>query len=458
MVRASLSERHGYRYLLAAACAAGVAVHTSIAQTITFQPLGFLDGFPQTSVAWGISADGSTIVGESISGVSQPGTEGWRRIGASGPLQPMGTLNTNFYASSLFAVSSSGRYAAGQSLQVSGGINVFNVGVRCDMQGAPSPIWKSLGALPGAQNTNSTAFAVNADGTRLAGVAKAPAAGGDVDEAFRYVVASSSPFTGSMSALGFLAGDSTSQASGISADGNTVVGASQNPATGDTRAFIWNAPGPMTALPNPPGMTGITLAQAISSDGSTTVGAYSDASGALRAVRWTNAFGGELLPDLPGLPPGTIANSAARAASANGRVIVGYATSTNPNAGGEACIWTYRGIQSIKSILNNAGISTAGWSLVWANGISGDGRIVVGYGLDPQGRNQAWRATIPSDADYNQDGALNPDDLGDYITCYFEEGKQGEHLCPSAEFNMDQATNPDDLGDYITLYFQEPHS
>ena len=49
-------------------------------------------------------------------------------------------------------------------------------------------------------------------------------------------------------------------------------------------------------------------------------------------------------------------------------------------------------------------------------------------------------------ADFGQDGIINPDDLGDYITLYF----QSDTL---TEFNNDGFLNPDDLGDYITEYF-----
>ena len=51
-------------------------------------------------------------------------------------------------------------------------------------------------------------------------------------------------------------------------------------------------------------------------------------------------------------------------------------------------------------------------------------------------------------ADFNNDGDLNPDDLADYINCYFSSPP-----CPQADFNADSDTNPDDLSDYINAYF-----
>ncbi|MGD9688905.1 MAG: lamin tail domain-containing protein [Phycisphaerales bacterium] len=55
-------------------------------------------------------------------------------------------------------------------------------------------------------------------------------------------------------------------------------------------------------------------------------------------------------------------------------------------------------------------------------------------------------------AEFNMDGALNADDLGDFINCYFgETGSPGS--CPQADFNNDTNIDADDLGDYINAYF-----
>ncbi len=51
-------------------------------------------------------------------------------------------------------------------------------------------------------------------------------------------------------------------------------------------------------------------------------------------------------------------------------------------------------------------------------------------------------------ADFNNDGNLDPDDLSDYIACYFQAPP-----CPDADFNGDTSTDPDDLSDYIAAYF-----
>ena len=51
-------------------------------------------------------------------------------------------------------------------------------------------------------------------------------------------------------------------------------------------------------------------------------------------------------------------------------------------------------------------------------------------------------------ADFNADGELNPDDLADYIGCYF-----AELACSGADFNTDGEANPDDLADFIGAFF-----
>jgi hypothetical protein len=55
-------------------------------------------------------------------------------------------------------------------------------------------------------------------------------------------------------------------------------------------------------------------------------------------------------------------------------------------------------------------------------------------------------------ADFNSDGFVNPDDLADYITCFFLD-VQFPGICPEADFNSDDFRNPDDLADFITAFF-----
>jgi len=57
-------------------------------------------------------------------------------------------------------------------------------------------------------------------------------------------------------------------------------------------------------------------------------------------------------------------------------------------------------------------------------------------------------APAPCAADFDRDGALSPDDLSDFIGCYFSQPP-----CSGGDFNVDGAVDPDDLADYIGAYF-----
>ncbi len=50
--------------------------------------------------------------------------------------------------------------------------------------------------------------------------------------------------------------------------------------------------------------------------------------------------------------------------------------------------------------------------------------------------------------DFNGDGFTDPDDLSDFISCYF-----GNPPCDRADFNGDGNADPDDLSDYIAQFF-----
>jgi hypothetical protein len=61
-------------------------------------------------------------------------------------------------------------------------------------------------------------------------------------------------------------------------------------------------------------------------------------------------------------------------------------------------------------------------------------------------------ATPPCAADFNGDGRRNPDDLSEFITCFFLQ-IQFPGFCSSGDFNRDTIINPDDLSEFITMFF-----
>ena len=84
----------------------------------------------------------------------------------------------------------------------------------------------------------------------------------------------------------------------------------------------------------------------------------------------------------------------AYAVSGNGQVVVGVLMSLgSPDA---AMLWTSSlGMVNLNTYLPSLGINLTGWTLSRANGVSGDGRTLVGTGTH-NGLTEAWVAHLPS--------------------------------------------------------------
>ncbi|NUQ46295.1 MAG: PEP-CTERM sorting domain-containing protein [Phycisphaerae bacterium] len=281
--------------------------------------------------------------------------------------------------------------------------------------------------LPGGQS-GSNALGVSADGSVVVGRGHSTASG-LLTEAFRWTSA-----TG-MVGLGDLPGGVFySEAYAAPNSGATVVGVGSRSFSSDTEAFRWTQPGGMVGLGDLPGgathsaafdasadgsvvvgyatyqyvqaakwtaATGwIALgllpnhdagshARAVSSDGQTIVG-WSAGAEETQAFRWTTSSGMVGLGDLPG----GVTTSLAFDVSDDGNVVVGWGVSA---VGAEAFIWDpLNGIRSVRDVLSvDYGLDLSGWTLSQAYGISGDGRVITGYGVNPAGQTEAWIAIIP---------------------------------------------------------------
>jgi hypothetical protein len=119
--------------------------------------------------------------------------------------------------------------------------------------------------------------------------------------------------------------------------------------------------------------------------------------------------------------------------------VVASATYTLANGGGRDNL-----TKTVLNISDDAGFDSANIYATWADGYSAPRLMIDNLTLTP--------ATVPCPADFNADGFVNPDDLSDFITCFFLE-VQFPGTCPDADFNTDIFTNPDDLSDYITAFF-----
>jgi len=95
------------------------------------------------------------------------------------------------------------------------------------------------------------------------------------------------------------------------------------------------------------------------------------------------------LGDLPGGNFSSFANGV----SGDGSVVVGRGTSAS---GEEAFRWTSSGgMRNLQDVLTtDFGLNLTGWQLSEAKGISADGLTIVGYGTNPSGQYEGWIARL----------------------------------------------------------------
>jgi probable HAF family extracellular repeat protein len=228
----------------------------------------------------------------------------------------------------------------------------------------------------------SSATGVSADGTVVVGwVNSLPPFPGGNAQAFRWTEA-----TG-MVGLGFIptVGDDFSEARGVSGDGSVVVGNSNE------FAFRWTQATGMEPLPGLGGNSNVDRARGVSADGTVIVGSSDSPSSVVEeAFRWTQSTGTVGLGDLPG----SLYSSGAEAVSADGSVIVGSSSSGTSSA----FIWDAdHGMRNLQDLLvNSYGLASSltGWTLSSATAVSGDGRIIAGHGVNPNGQREAWIASL----------------------------------------------------------------
>jgi probable HAF family extracellular repeat protein len=224
---------------------------------------------------------------------------------------------------------------------------------------------------------SSMAYDVNSNGTVIVG-ALTPCVNNQAGKNQAAIYTEATGWT----PLGSLPGRDSSAAHGVSADGKVVVGQSPNSCPENCEAFRWTQQTRMVGLGFLPGAIS-SHATRVSGDGTTTVGSSRYANGNTQAFRWTAADGMVGLNTLPGA-----SSSHAAHVNADGSVVVG-------TSGGKAFRWTASdGMRSIEELLTAAGVSFAGWKLTGADGVSGDGTVIAGTGIDPSGVTTAWIATL----------------------------------------------------------------
>jgi probable HAF family extracellular repeat protein len=334
-------------------------------QSLTW--LGVLPG-GGWSEAWGVSADGSVVVGLAYNAAGQRRAFRWTE---NDGMQNLGTLPGGGTSVAL-GVSADGSVVVGWSTNAAGQLRAFRWTASGGMQ--------ALGTLGGSE---SIASGVSADGSVVVGLAY-NAAG--QRRAFRWTE------NDGMQNLGTLGG-LESAAYGVSADGSVVVGWADN-AAGQRHAFRWTVDGGMQDLGTLPG-GGWSVASGVSANGAVVVGwtyYYVDDSEVgyyERAFRWTASGGMQALGTLGG---GYYSYSLAYGVSADGSVVVGFSD-------GRPFRWTAAGGMEDLN-LTYASLLTDGSYLLWATAISPNGRYIVGWGFNAAtGRGEAFLLdTVPEPA------------------------------------------------------------
>ena len=199
--------------------------------------LGDLIGDAYQSESFGVSADGSVVVGTATAAGAQPGQgsahlEAFRWTAATG-MVGLGDLQGGDYWSDARGVSADGGIVVGWSYNVSFEQEAVRWTSATGMVG--------LGYLPKLEFPGASAADVSDDGSVVVGQS-----GTDTGtEAFRWTSA------GGMIGLGYLPGGGVeSRATAMSADGNVVVGQSQTDGCSvcSSEAFVWTPSNGMQRL------------------------------------------------------------------------------------------------------------------------------------------------------------------------------------------------------------------
>lgn len=339
-------------------------------EAASFQGLGSFGGQSQ---AFGVSDDGTVVVGSS----ALPGHlryRAFRWTSATG-MVPLDSLSPTSAYAAAFGISGDGSTIVGM---VEGTIGNDRSLVR--WQGTEGPF--VLDDLAGAPEWENAKFAGGAsfDGSVIVGESLA--------QAFRWDAVNGTV------GLGVLSGSpsSFSSANATNDDGSVIVGGVTTE-TG-TQPFRWDADLGLVGLGAFQGAALGGSAQAVSADGSIVVGSSLSATSMTRAFRWDALHG---MVELGELPAGWD-TSAALGLSADGSISVGFIGrgDTGDFLSQRAASWDAAGqVHQLDVLLRAMGLDLTGWTLLSARDVSADGRTIVGTAINPSGEIEGWIAVIP---------------------------------------------------------------
>lgn len=355
-------------------CAHSAAVATPT-PTFSFTPLGHLPGAKVDlfSIGEGISRDGTAVVGSSRNASGFQEAFLWtRERGMIG----LGDLPGAEFSSSARVVSADGSVVSG----------LGRIGLEDNIVSTRAFRWTEstsitdLGSIP-PTNGFSNPWGMSGDGRYIIGTAQGP----NGFEAFIY-----DHNSGQMSGIGAFEGRAISDDGSIAATTQFLNGMfTASRWTADTGHTSIGFLHPSHSQSDPAAMT---------PDGAVIVG-YSApvvdfVSVNHRAFRWTESTGMTPLPSVN--PEAILWINEARAVSADGSLIGGFERAIGDDEQ-FAVIWHETlGAINLQSFLESRGVDLGLFSLRSVEGISGDGRTLVGTALDIFGNAQAYIVTIPA--------------------------------------------------------------
>jgi probable HAF family extracellular repeat protein len=366
-------------------CAAGALALAGLSLTgsaqVSFQSLGTPGGFLDVQ---DMSADGSAVVGTSggqayLWTTSNPT---WTAIpGTAG-------------AFTSYSVSNGGLFVCGTLPDTNGN----DVAARWS---AATGQWTFLGGLISQSGTSvSSAHDMSADGSVVVGLGWITAQNA---HGFRW-----DPVNGMVDLGVFQGPPSDSRADAISADGTTITGFDSDPVSGQWRGVVWNNLVPqLTGCLDPADpINGPSQGWAVSATGSHVAGesstGLSTPSGwpELHAFRWDAINGIADLGTTPVDPFGWGTHGTEPTGiSGDGRTVVGYSgvAAFGPGALRPPFISREGSPMMLLQdyLVANGAPQVAAWTIEWVAGISSDGRLMYGHGMDAANQRQAWVVTIP---------------------------------------------------------------
>ena len=350
--RAAPRSRGARQVLIAAVALAAVAVGVPAAHAApVFQGLGLSAG-ALNSQAFGVSADGTAIVG------TEYHRSGYRYA----------TLWTSEAELTLLPGRSSTSRA--YSVSADGDLVFGNYG---STMGARAH-WARENGVYGLNTIDEllNALVVSDDGRFAAGWT-----GGT--SSYRYHLEGTDVVQ--TTSLGPLSGSRSNNPTDISADGAAIVGVSTSGSY--SQAFRWTESDGMVGLGELAGGNQYSMAYAVSGDGAVVVGTSVSSRG-YEGFRWTESDG---MQPLSGESSADMLR-VAQATNYTGDIIVGNKAAND----GGAMIWTAEaGVRSLKELLTvDYNLDLDGWELASAQDITPDGTTIVGYGLNPDGQMEAW--------------------------------------------------------------------